>query len=126
MILAVDYIGRLRVVRDDGASGSTTQYVTLPNGAIAAGPPIADDAGRALVGADDGQVYPVDLVAGTIGMPIAVDAPTASVLHLLLEPPGLFASQASFLAATSEGRLERHCTTLGAPPAVPASKSASG
>lgn len=116
LILAVDFFGRLRVVRDDGASGSSTQYITLPNNAVASGPPIADDAGHALVGADDGQVYPIDLATGSVGTPIAVDVQTASVSHLLLEPPDIFASPASFLAATSEGLLARHCTNLGVPP----------
>jgi len=68
--------------------------------------------GRLRVVRDDGAI------AG--GPPIAVDAPPASVLHLLLEPPGLFASPASFLAATSEGPLARHGTTPAAPPATSA------
>jgi outer membrane protein assembly factor BamB len=120
LILTVDFFGRLRVVRDDGSSGSSVHYITLPGSFAAVSTPIADNMGHALIGAGDGGVYPIDLVTGAVGTPLALDSPTATVTHMLLEPPGLFATPASFLAGTSEGLLARYCTTLGAPPAVPA------
>ena len=119
LIVAVDYYRRVRVVRDDGAAGTSIAYIELPGGTLAAGPPIADDTGRALIGGNDGKVYPLDLVAGTVGMPLVIDGATASVEHLTLELPGLFSAQASFLATTTDGRLARFCTTLGVPAAVP-------
>jgi hypothetical protein len=120
LIVAVDYLGSIRVVRDDDTAGTSINYITLPGGVVAAGPPIVDATGKALIGGNDGKVYPLDLLAGSVGTPITVDAATASVEHLLLEPPGLFATPASFLATTSDGLLARYCTTLGAPAAVPA------
>lgn len=129
LIASVDLFGQLRVVRDDGPSGDAVAWFRLPDGAAGmVGAPsvqatsriVTDESGTGLVSADDGKVYPVDLVTGTVGTPVAVDAVTESVPHLVLEPPGAFASPASFLVATSGGVIARYCTTVGAPPAVPA------
>jgi len=132
LIAIVDFTGQLRVVRDDDTSATPVAWFQLPTGSPgmpgAGGAPtvaatsgiVADVTGAGLVGADDGKVYPVDLVNGTVGTPIAVDAITESVPHLVLEPPGAFASPASFLVATSSNVIARYCTTLGEPPSVTA------
>ncbi|MDZ7785361.1 MAG: hypothetical protein U5K56_21205 [Halioglobus sp.] len=76
---------------------------------------VADAAGRALVGADDGKLYPIDLLAGTVGTPIDVDATSSEVTEVVLETPGLFSSPASMLVGSSAGTLARYCTEVGAP-----------
>jgi hypothetical protein len=81
---------------------------------------IAVDSGGALAGTLDGKVYPIDLVAGTVGAPLSTVNPTATIADMLLEPAGLFATPGSFLVSDDQGTVARYCTTLGAPPAVPA------
>jgi outer membrane protein assembly factor BamB len=128
LITVADLAGRIHVVRDDGSTSTVLHSVQLPDGVTtpgipavrASGPMIAVDSGGALAGADDGQVYPFDLVAGTVGTPLSVGSMTTTITDLLLEPAGVFASPGSFLVSNDDGTLARYCTTLGAPASVPA------
>ncbi|MDZ7785362.1 MAG: PQQ-binding-like beta-propeller repeat protein [Halioglobus sp.] len=124
VLAVVDVFGEIHVIRDEGTNGNVVAAFQLPTGSLATGAPgpaiaavsaiVADAAGRALVGADDGKLYPIDLLAGTVGTPIDVDATSSEVTEVVLEPPGLFSSPASVLVGSSAGTLARYCTEVGA------------
>ncbi len=126
LVATVDLFGQIIVVEDLGGSSQLVAAFQLPNGAPASSTPssppvqavsriLMDGNGRGLVGADDGKVYPLDLLPGTVGAPLSVGTASASVDYLVHEPVGLFGSPVSFLVGTSEGVVARYCTTLGAP-----------
>lgn len=124
LVAVADHFGQVRVIRDDGSSASPVTWLQLPDGdpatdgfgasVEAVSNLVAGPGGQALVGANDGQLYPLDLVTGTVGTPVAVDASSSSVERLLLEPPG-FTPTGSVLTGTSAGTLARFCTTIDAP-----------
>lgn len=131
LVAVVDFFGEIHVLRDDGASAALMSAFQLPTGAPAAGSPgpavaavssvVTDASGKALVGASDGGLYPIDLVAGTVGTPVAVDPTASEVRNVILEPPGQFGSPASVLVGTNAGTVARYCTSLvGSPAPVPA------
>ena len=129
LIALPDLLGNIRVLRDDGSSATPLQWFQLPAGAAAGGAPpavkatsriVADASGKALVGANDGRLYPLDLVNGTVGTPIDVDTtPGITVDNVVLEPPGDLATRASVLVQTTLGYVARYRTTLGAAPPIP-------
>ncbi|MEM8609266.1 MAG: PQQ-binding-like beta-propeller repeat protein [Myxococcota bacterium] len=124
LVAAVNALGLLRVVEDLGGSGEQIAYFALPDGAPVTGsPPVpdvratseiaVDSLGRALVGADDGKVYAVDLVSGAVTNSIDVDIESASVNSVVLEPGGVFSALGSFLIGTDQGTAARYCTEFG-------------
>jgi len=119
-VVAVTLLGQIAVVRDDGTAGTVLHAIDLPGDVRATTRVVADASGRALVGADDGQLYPVDLVAGTLGTPLLVDATAdAEISDLVPEPPCAFATPSSVLVQNDQGLVARYCSTLGSVAAVP-------
>ncbi|MDZ7785358.1 MAG: PQQ-binding-like beta-propeller repeat protein [Halioglobus sp.] len=68
LIAVPDFFGNVRVIRDDGAGATSLHWFQVPTGdpgvdspgpdVAATSPVVADATGRALVGADDGSLYP--------------------------------------------------------------------
>jgi outer membrane protein assembly factor BamB len=108
-IAAVDFGGTVHVLRDDDTSATVLQSIALSGtSGETRDTLVADAQGRALVSANEGRLYPVDLVAGTVGTPLLVDATAGAEINgVELEPPGAFASPASVLVQSSTGYVAR-------------------
>lgn len=122
LLAVVDLIGQIRVVEDLGASPQEVAWFQLPDGdpgigtlprpsVEAVSKILAAPDGRALVGANDGRVYSLDLLTGTVTGSLAVDGPTTPVPNLVLEPPGLYGTPGSVLVGTND-TVARYCIGL--------------
>jgi len=94
-IAAVDFLGHVRIFRDDGGSAVLEHSLALPNGgppgpfpdppAVAVTtPPLVDASGTLLVGAEDGNVYEIDPATGVIGDVRVVSPSGADVTQVTL------------------------------------------
>ena len=117
-IAAIDITGTIHVVRDDDTAATVLRSIALPGTLLETRDTLVADAeGRALASALEGRLYPIDLIAGTVGTPILVDATTGAAINgVELESPGAFASPASVLVQSSTGFVARYCTTVGGAP----------
>ncbi|HET6614183.1 MAG TPA: PQQ-binding-like beta-propeller repeat protein [Kofleriaceae bacterium] len=109
LMVAVDFAGGLWMVRDDGAAGITQWNVTLPAPASSR---VAVDptTGKIYVGADDGQIYQLNLVDGAVesSRPVGAKMGAIGVPTLVfgsINPNG----DLLMMAGTANGALGKLC-----------------
>lgn len=131
LIAVVDLFGRVRLIRDNGASGTLLWTSELPIGPTtntgfapikATSTPLIDDYGYLYVGASDGKLYQLDIATGDIGPTRVVDAASLSINLLAFQTSTMGGITPYSLVATSGtesdigGVVARYCAPFMYPP----------
>jgi len=122
LLLLAGLDGQVRVVRDEGTSGQLAWTISLPDGrkaqTSASGDPLLP---FAYVGADDGAVYQIDLLSGTVDAARVIDP--ASTGSSAVTRPYLFwqdtdgdrrGDSVRVVSGTHTGRLAMYCAPWSA------------
>jgi len=114
-IVAVDFLGRINVVRDEGATGKLLWTTSLPNGVRATGNPAPSPSDRKIyVDADDGQVYQLDFDTGVVEANRLVDSAPGAIVgssNFVFEDTdgnGSF-DDVRMITGSSNGQLHKYC-----------------
>lgn len=108
-IVGINYKGGIFLVRDDGLF-ATSLPITLPVGVAAIPGAILPGLGaeNLFIGADDGRIYQLDLVTGTVETSRLV-AEGSRITELVMQEDNSSSRAPSLFAATDDGQVHRYC-----------------
>jgi outer membrane protein assembly factor BamB len=114
LISAVDALGQVWMVRDDGLAGTTVWITALPGSAPATSRVAMDPvSGKVYVGASDGNIYQLNIIDGSPEANRQVDSKAAvgdaSFVFEDLDSNGTF-DDVRMIAGASTGQLAKFCT----------------